>query len=286
VTEPTTTRTEADAILEWADLHRDSVPMYAVAPGSDDEVLHLLVPNGHQVHTLDPERFADRPRRATGLIDVYDSASFVAAVEHRSSVESAVVVYGDVVNLGLCAVLNDDQADGIAGWRDHRVVLRLEETPEWRMWNNRQGLLGQAEFAEHIIDGETEIVEPSAAAMREIAETFNAKTDVTFKSGVRNQSGQRTFIYDEQTTAGAGKAGTLEVPEVFTIAVAPFVGSQKYKVRCRLVFRINRSDFRIGYQLIRSPEVIRDAFQQVMTDVSDALPEGTLMLMGPAPATR
>jgi uncharacterized protein YfdQ (DUF2303 family) len=281
---PNDHRTEADAILEWADAHREDVPERFTDPG-DDTVRHLFVPQGHVLQTLDPERYAYRPRRASGLIDVHDAASFVNAVEHRQGTDR-VVVYGDVKNRGLCAVLNDDQADGTAGWRDHRVVLRLEATPEWQMWQKGQGLVSQAKFAEHIQDGEPEIVEPTAAVMLEIAETFSAKSDVTFKSGVRNQSGQRTFVYDEQTTTGAGKAGTIDVPETFVVGVAPFVGSPKYRVKARLVYRITRGDFLIGYQLVRSDDVLRDAFQQVMAEVSDGLPEGTLMLMGPAPATR
>lgn len=282
---PNDHRTEADAILEWADAHREDIPERYTEPG-DDSIHHLLIPAGHTLTTLDPERYAFRPRRTSGLIDVYDAASFVTAVEHRRDVaQPPVVVYGDVANMGLCAVLNDDSGEQ-AGWRDHRVVLRLEETPEWRMWQNGQGLVDQARFAEHIQDGEPEIVEPTAAVMLEIAETFNAKSDVTFKSGVRNQSGQRTFVYDEQTTTAAGKGGTIDVPEVFAIALAPFVGSPKYRVQARLVFRINRGDFRIGYQLVRSADVLRDAFQKIMADVSDALPEGTVMLMGPAPAVR
>lgn len=277
---PNDHRTEADAILEWADQHRSDLPEYY-----DDDVRTLVIPPGHSVHTLDPEPINGTPRRTAGTIHVHDSASFVAAVNHRADQEGnpPVVVYADITNLGLCAVLNDDHLDS-PGWRDHRVVMRIEQTPAWRHWENGQGLVEQEVFATHIEDGEQEIVEPSAATMLEIAQTFHAASHAKFKSGIRTSSGARQFVYEEDTDTKAGTAGTLEVPEEFMLALAPFEGSGAYKVKARLQYRLVRGDFRIGYKLVRPVDVVRDAFRARINTVAEGLPDGCLMLAGPAPS--
>lgn len=278
-----TDRTDTDALLAYVNEHHQDVPRAYVDPTDPGDIQHLVIPETSELVIIDPECHANRPRRSRGLVDVYDAPSFVAAVRHRTDdVDGPVpVVYADEANNGLVAVLNDDQGPE-AGWRDHRVVLRLRRTPEWTAWTAGQGLGTQERFAARIEDGTPEIRDPAAAQMLDLAQTFHATTAAKFRSGIRLADGSRQFVYDEDIKATAG-AGQFEVPETFTLAVRPFIGSDVYEVKARFRFTLRAGDLKVGYTLFRPEEVERDAFRKVTGAVTEAL-DGVLVLSAPAPS--
>jgi uncharacterized protein YfdQ (DUF2303 family) len=191
--------------------------------------------------------------------------------------------------MALVAVLNDDTPDGTAGWRDYRVSLELRRTPEWTMWVDGQGLGDRSRFADIIEKGEKELRDPAPAVMLELAQTFHTTTDARFTAGSRLQSGARQFRFEESQTAKAGTDGTIEVPEVFTIAVRPFFGGQLYEVTAKLKWRQRGGEFAIGYDLIRSGDVERMAFGQIVDTVEGGLATAghqVPFIAGPAPAYR
>jgi uncharacterized protein YfdQ (DUF2303 family) len=99
--------------------------------------------------------------------------------------------------------------------------------------------------------------------MLEIAQTFHAKTNVSFRSGVRLSSGTTQFLYDEEQTAKAGGKGQLEVPTEFELGIAPFEGEAAYRIKARLRWRVRDGGLVIGYKLERPHEVVRDALQAI-----------------------
>jgi uncharacterized protein YfdQ (DUF2303 family) len=112
----------------------------------------------------------------------------------------------------------------------------------------------------------------------EIAATLEAKTGVAFKSGVRLQDGERCLSYTEQTTTSAGRDGTLQIPERFTLALRPFDGADPFKVEAFLRFRIREGKLALYYELIRTDKVVEVAFDELM--VSLALKLKTTVLRG------
>lgn len=221
-----------------------------------------------------------RPRRAVGTLDVHDAESFDLALGQRGGLSAPI--YANEETMSLVAVLNDD--DEMPGWRDHRVSLALRRTPEWADWCNGQGLGAQQRFAERIEDGEPEIVQPAAADMLTIAQTFYASVGVNFRSANRLANGETQFAYEEDVKASAGsKPGTIAIPETFRIRVRPFIGSDAYEVTARLRYRLKGGELSIGYTLVRPDEVERDAFRQAVAEVTNRLADATI-LRGPAPA--
>ncbi len=235
---------------------------------------------GEEWQTVDiSDQHREQPRRSRGTVDVHDGASFALAVQQRGT----AVVYADEEKLTLVAVLNDD-FDGAPGWRDHRVGLALRSTSEWKGWKGGQGLGDQQRFAERIEDGGPEIVDPAAAVMMEMAQTFHASVDTKFRSGTRLSTGQTQFLYEEDVKGTAGaEPGTITIPETFTLGVAPFIGAQPYEVTARLRYRLRAGDLQIGYFLVRPEDVERDAFLAVLADVAAAMPD-TAFVRGPAPS--
>jgi len=230
--------------------------------------------------TSDPH--PEHPRRARGTVQVHDAASFITAINTRTSDPALVNVYADEEKQALVAVLNDDLAT-VPGHRDYRVSLALRPTPEWSAWKGGQGLGEQQRFAERIEDGEPEITDPSPAVMLEIAQTFHASVGVEFRSATRLNDGNQQFTYVEDTKASAGaKPGAVTIPATFELAVKPFVGSERFAVTARLRYRINGGKLQIGYQLVRPEDVERAAFADVVAATEAGL--ACTFLAGPAPA--
>lgn len=267
-------RTEVDAAAELA----SEPAVYPVAEGVDT----IVYPPEWTVHTLDHERLFDKPRRAVASVVVRDAAGFGAAVEQRKF--QTVSLYADDESMALTAILNDDHGT-VAGWRDNRVSLSLRKTPEWSHWKERDGrMLDQKEFALHVEDGLKEIIDPAAADMLDLAQTFQATTSAKFKGGQRLATGERQFVYEEEIDAAAGKAGQVAIPETFTLRVAPFYGSPTVDITARFRFTLRANVLTLGYKLDRPHEVELSAFQSTVSDVENAL--GLTAVAGVAPAAR
>lgn len=262
-TELASTNGEAQTIVDTA---LRSAPPVVLDPG---KVHAFNTPAG--VKTIDltgPEHTGIPPRKA-GTTTVRDATSFLAYWTKHHDDDSEV--YADADRLTITAVLDAHTADG-ARWSGHRLGLSLRETDAWKQWLARDGkLMDQETFAEFIEDHLPELLQPPAADMLEIAQSFQANTKVDFQSATRLSSGQRKFQYVETGTTKAGQKGELEVPEQFVVGVVPFEGSTGYKLTARLRHRITPSGLQLGYKLERPDEVRKTAFADVLKAIGEQI---------------
>lgn len=238
-----------------------------------------VVPAGATVKVLDidelEQTLADRPRRKKGTVHVQDAISFIRYVEKHQL--PGTEVYADAARQRLVAVVNAHDAsegpsENDAGHGDHRVALELIPTEEWKTWTSLDKKpLNQQAFAEHLEDNAADVIHPDAATMLEIASSLIATNGVNFKQAVRLDNGQVQVRYEETTSARAGHAGDLEIPQVFTIAVAPFVGSEPVEVTARFRYRINGGNLALSYALLRPEQIARQAFLDHVEAVADAI---------------
>lgn len=250
----------------------DNATLAAEPSRFGDDLAVFAVPQGGHVEQVDVgavlDKYRDRPRRKKGAFAAQDAASFARYLTKHADGNSEV--WADAVGSTVVGVINAHQAasDGEAGWSDHRVTYRVQHTDAWKAWANRNGtLMGQADFAELIEDRATDIVTPSAADMLELAQTFQATVGVNFESSKVLSSGERQLEYRETVEAKAGRAGRLEVPKEFQLALKPFEGAETYKVTARFRYRITDGNLRIGFRLERPEDVLRDAFEGVVAAI-------------------
>lgn len=252
--------------------------------GLDDETrfYSVVTPEGAQHHVVDlealREKFAPTPRRKTGTYNVHTALSFCDFVAKH---EDGAEVWADEARQKLVGILNANLGGDNPRWEDHQVHMELVHTPAWTAWiehNNR--LLSQEVFAELIEARTIDIVDPSAADMLEIAETFHATTGVEFKSSKILASGERQLAYIESTTASAGSNKELTIPKQFQLGIAPYVGSAPRLITARFRYRINGGHLQLGYVLERPEDVLQDAFTELVTAVSTNLPEDVPVFYG------
>jgi len=258
--------TEAEAVAAIA---RQSTSVEAVSP---DTLYLVRRANSHEL--IDLERFASTPYRKRGHVTVHDAASFLAYHSRHST--SKTEVFADHEAPRIVAVIDshagaeDEPTAGEPGWGHHRVTLAVHKTDAWSEWRQRSGkLLGQVEFAEFVEQRLPDFISPEGATMLEIAQSFHATKKGRFESSRRLADGQTQLEFREETTASAGKKGSLDIPTVFELGIAPYEGSKPYKVTARLRYRIgDEGDLRIGYVLDRPSDIERAAFVDIVDEVA------------------
>lgn len=268
-------KTNAEAIID--------VAIDSVEPaGLDEEGRFYAVQGNPTIIDLEKhrEQFRGAPRRKKGSYTVHDADSFVEYLNKHGSDQSEV--WADATAARLIGVLNaNTRAE--AEWEDHRVGYGVLLSDAWKAWIHNDGkLLSQQEFAEHIEDRAIDVVQPAAADMLELSQTFQATMGVDFESAQQLSSGERRLTYRETVDAKAGRVGQLEIPQTFTLGLTPFEGADPYRVVARLRYRIADGNLRIGYKLERPTDVLREAFQGVVDDVSTRIAATVLRGSGTA----
>ncbi len=265
------TEQNVEAIIQAAREHATPV---TVDP-TKAQLTAFVVPAGATLQTVMPrDEFLEQPRRLKGSVVVEDVASFKAYV-HRFYDEGATTAWVNMDQAKVVAVLNDGwcvEAEGIdglvAGWRDHRATLQLVKTPEWKRWRERDGkTMDQESFARHIELSELDIVNPDAATLLEIAQTFWATTKADFRSGTRLQTGEVQFQYVEETQATAGRNRDLAIPARFELLLSPFHGEQPAAVTALLRYRVREGKLTLSYELVRPADVERQVLELIAEDL-------------------
>lgn len=256
----------------------------AVAGGTHEFV---LVPKGYSVHSLANFKYndyAERPHRTKQAVTVLDPSSFLKY--WMDFHDPASRIFADRDNRRFHAVLDyHQQPVGTARliesgepaaavslptlprWGSHTVTLELRHTEEWKTWTgSNEKEMSQAAMALFIEDNAPDVVDPSAARMYEVASKLEATTEVKFDSSVDLQNGSRKLKYHEETNA---KAGELDVPKEFTIAIPIFEGMPRVQIKARLRYKIPNGKLTMSYSLWRHAAAERQAFDVVMNAIAD-----------------
>lgn len=275
---PSVKRGDVDAIV--------GVAQTAGAPKvlDPEKPVGIVVPAGATLQLPDLSAWRQAPTRKRGVYLPATVDSFAAYVEQHL-IPGQTTIWVHPSSGAVTAVFDDHgsahQGPGVPGFGQHRAELALGLTPEWLYWESHdREMLSQESFAEHVEGGMEEILEPDAAVMLEVAQTFHATNSATFRSSTRLHSGEQRLQYDEELQASAGAAGDLTVPTTLLLGIAPFIGEEPYRIAARMRFRLSSGVLRLGYQLDR-PESVK---QHALTGVAERLTERfQLTYVGEAP---
>lgn len=238
-----------------------------------DKLAAFVVPQNARIEFVDiADRLAKHeahPARKAGTFQVHDAESFVAYIAKHGVPETEV--WSDAQGQKVVGVINaHDTSSGedAAGWSDHRVEYQVKLTDAWKAWKAHDGsMLTQIAFAEHIENRLVDITVPDAADILEIAQNFEANTNVAYTSATTLATGERQFVYREETDARAGKSGQLTIPKEFVVTIQPFEGAPLFPITARLRYRLRDGSLTIGYQLVRPDDILRAAFLAVSDEI-------------------
>lgn len=226
------------------------------------------------------EQYLEVPTRRRSSSTVTEPGSFTTLLGMDPN--RGALIFADETTNRLTAVINWD------GWADHRIMLQLTYSDQFKRWGERSGkLYSQIDFAELLEDFAGDIYEPAAADMIEIAQSFQAARSGSFESSTRMSNGAVSFRYREDIDARAGNAGQLEVPETFYLRIPILRGGDYVEVLAKLRYRIEHNVLRLGFRVPGLDDLRLQAFATATSEVIQGLDaaHGHTVVYGTAPTT-
>ncbi len=278
------TETDAAGVQNIIEIATAAAHPTEVPPFTEGLLIHTL-PDGGKVAVTDVTRllepYQDHPRRKVGARKAHNPEAF-AAYLNRHAADDGAEVWTDAVRQRIVGIVNShERVGGVPGWGDHTIEYDVQTTVGWKAWMVLDGeWLPQQRFAEHIEDRAIDVVDPSAADMLELAQTFKATMGVSMKSAKVLTSGETQVEYREDIEANGGKAGNMVIPATFKLALKPFEGAKTYAVTARFRYRLNGGNLAMSYRLERPEDVLREAFDDVVDTVDELIDEKIALYQG------
>ncbi|WP_127104352.1 DUF2303 family protein [Pararhodobacter zhoushanensis] len=228
----------------------------------------IRLPGDHKLQDVsNPDRPAPFIKQ---LVTVDDRASLVAYVNRFSDPRSVLVADYDAGAIRAMLDYHGDNGAGdlLAGPLKHAVTLKLRDSEEFKRWNAMQGKkIPQDEFAAFLEENSEDICEPDPTVMIEISRDLEATQGVTFKSSVRLENGDRSFVYETDTRT----RGELHIPREFKILIPLYQGEEPVELRCAFRWNVGGGGLVLGFEW-RRVEYLRQAY---FAQIAAAASEGT-----------
>lgn len=236
------------------------------------------IPSDMTLHTLEKlvEQQMPRPYHLEQNVELLTEGSFIEYFNRFAKPCSTVFV--DDTESVLVAVLDYHESPTEPAWKKHRATYKLPKTKEWQSWiKNNNVKMSQEEFALFIEENLREIIEPNGADMLQIAASLKAKKDVDFGRSTRLDNGEIQFTYTETIQGQAGVNGQLTIPEIFQLAIAPYLHGAPYQIEARLRYRISPQGLTMWYTLIRPHTFADHAFTEIVGRIEQEMKAGQLL---------
>jgi len=79
--------------------------------------------------------------------------------------------------------------------------------------------------------------------------------------------GARSYV--EETKAGAGEKGDIEIPARIQLALRPYVGGPIYSIWANFRYRLTGGAVVLGFKLERPELILEAAFADIVTEIRD-----------------
>lgn len=235
------------------------------------EIPATIVPKGYEIkaHVDLMKKFSEVPARLKQFVEVNKPESFIKYLKRHHTPSTAI--FCDVDHHKFVAVLDYHEKDE-ARWGSHVAELKLQETPEWKLWQklNREKM-NQEEFALFVEDNMLEIQHPPGAEMLEVAKTLQSTQSVNFRSSLRLEDGQVQLNYQHDIDSSAGEKGNLVIPDKIKLGITLYRGGDGYEMEARFRHRIHSGKINMWYELIRPDRIVEHAVNKVFEQITEGL---------------
>lgn len=246
----------------------------------------VVIPEKYKVQTLAEVIQNDRsprPHRIKQAVEVWDADSFIDYYVRFRDADSRV--FADIKAATVTAILDYHEAveeDIIPKprWGSHKLTLILQKSPEWLLWTaSNKKTMDQDTFATFIEDNAPDVVEPSAATMKEIASDLHETHEMAFAGTTKGANGSQKLNYTQENKSTFGKADAA-VPESFKVAIPVYSGGGLVQLTARLRWRVASGKANFWYDLLRADAAELAAFKGTRSQITDAI--GVPVLSGVA----
>lgn len=214
------------------------------------------------------------PPRARGTVTMHDVASFIVLVNRHANPEHALIYVDADYKNGLIyavAVFNDHTPGGQPGWCDHRARFSPIRTEEWDRWKGADGkanAMSQDDFAFFLEANADDIIEPDGSEVLTFVLTLSDTRKVRYGSAINLTNGMMQIEFTEE--GDNATKGKLELFKEFTLAIRPLRGTDPYRIKARLRYRIERNSGAISFwfELHRPDRILEDAARKLVERIA------------------
>lgn len=221
----------------------------------------VIVPDGYGVKQFPELRKA--PARFIGkraAQDVESTVNYAVAYVNEES-------QGFVDTLEHIVQIVFDYGKSAPGFRDHTLSYAPRLSPSWKTWNDAANRwLDQTAFADFLDDNSDDVQSPTGAALLELVTNFRQIQKAEFSSSQRLQTGEFSFTYAQEN-----QKGTVEVPELIVLGLAPFHNGAAYEISARLRYKIQDGKLYFMFKLNKVEKIIDAAFADDVQAIRDGL---------------
>lgn len=243
----------------------------------DDEHQVVVTPIGFQVHNL--ASMLPPPKRVQQRVTLLTPADLCAYVKAWGRTETTVV-FADEPQAAFEAVLDYHTEANERGTCEHTAHYTCPKSNQWELWMVASGkAMTQAVFAKFIEENLPDIKTPPAADLLQVALQLDVHKSAKFSSELRLDNGERQFEYIEEIR-GTQRKGSLQIPEVFRIAIPVFHDGKLYEIDARLRYRMNDGNLSLWYELVRAIDTYRLAISEVTAAIGKDLTDAYTLLRG------
>lgn len=251
----------------------------------DDHPFAIVAQHGGGEDVQSLEHLLVRPLRKKGTVRIQDERSFVLYVNAHKVPGSSIFADPDarlVVGVLDHHTPEIEGAPGLPGWGEHRAILQLDKTPEWKAWLqvNRKAMK-QGEFAEFLEDNVGDVLSPDGADLMEVVTQLKGLKKVEFTGGVNLSNGEFDLSYSEEVTSTTSRKGKVTVPERLTLKLPLFRNDFPREVRARFRWRLNEGQISFVVVLDKPEKAEDDAMAEIMTRIKGSV--AIEVLTGKAP---
>ena len=219
------------------------------------------------------ETLRQSPAVREGLAIVTTLKSFIDLVNYAKTEASAIFAKTNWPDPHLLCVIDYNDAEGNAAWRNHRIRYPFPVTEEFANWIKFNGVkMEQGEFAAFLEDHAAELASPSdqersiyeplfkerfatPAQLIDLSRSLEVFVGAKVKRQERIQSGERVIHFDEQHMDGAGNE--IDIPGIFMLNVPAFVDGEQVRIPTRLRYRVMGGSIAWYYSMYRWVDALR-----------------------------
>lgn len=255
--------TEAEAIADLATRAAGAV----VITTKDGREL-LILPEGFTSHDVsDPRGITPGvPSRIRQGVTLQTTDSLVDYVNRYRGDDT--VLFADIASNSIAAII--DYHGKAAANVDHRAVMALPFSEEWKTWTGINGrMMSQLEFARFLEENSADIAAPSGADLLEACRDLQAVRKVNFTKAVRTATDNENFEWVDETTA-TSKKGDVEIPSKFRLNLPVYFDGERTNLDAFLRWRLDDGNLTLGIALHRAEHVRQAVFRQIVVNASEA----------------
>lgn len=218
-----------------------------------------LLPPGYTVEFFD--ELKSQPRRIKCNQKFSTVESFVEYL-NNFKIDDMSIVTGNCRNVyknqggELFTAVIDYHSDSFnPAWCNHSVSLEAITDKDWILWHeNEKVRMTQRDFIHFIEDNAQSIAAPDIAGIIEKVRKVTVTNNQKLSHKVDDES--------ESTQAEGSVVLNSGVPETMSLALRPFLFSDKYSVSARIFVHTGEARPYISYQLVKSDKVSEAVFNE------------------------